>query len=66
MTITTPIAVALKELFYLGLSRTRSSCGYVKPLLDPGGGFTSASETAIGRYAAASEAKRLQIYNGYM
>jgi hypothetical protein len=32
----------LEKLLYLGLSR--SSNGYFKPLLDPGGGFTS--ETA--------------------
>jgi hypothetical protein len=42
----------LEKLLYIGLSR--SSSGYFKPLLDPGGGFTS--ETAV----------RLQIYNGCM
>ena len=43
----------LEKLLYLELSR--SSNGYFKPLLDPG-----------GRYETVSEVKRLQIYNGYM
>jgi hypothetical protein len=41
----------LEKLLYTELSR--SSYGFFKPLLDPGGGFTS-------------EVKRVQIYNGYM
>ena len=36
----------LEKLFYIELSRT--SNGYFKPLLDPGGGFTS--ETAAQRF----------------
>jgi hypothetical protein len=36
----------LEKLLYLELSR--SSSGYCKPLLDPGGGFTS--ETAAGGF----------------
>jgi hypothetical protein len=67
ISITTPIASALKN-YYIELSR--NSSGYFKPLLDPGGGFTS--ETAArrlqkcnGRYVTVSEVKRLQIYNGY-
>jgi hypothetical protein len=59
----------LKKLLYLELSR--NSNGYFKPLLDPGGGFTSEtaarqSQKRHGRYVTVSEAKRLQIYNGYM
>jgi hypothetical protein len=53
----------LEKLFYLELSR--STNGFVKVLLDPGGGFTS--ETAArrfqkrnGRYETVSEVKRLQ------
>ena len=38
-----------------------------KPLLDPGGGFSFRSETAVtyGTVTALG-VKRLQIYNGYM
>jgi hypothetical protein len=36
----------LEKLLYLGLSR--SSNGFLKPLLDPGGGFTS--ESAAQRF----------------
>jgi hypothetical protein len=57
----------LEKLLLLHLELSRSSIGYFKPLLDPGGGF--ASETAEnwnGRYVNFLEAKRLQIYNGYM
>jgi hypothetical protein len=48
----------LEKLFYLELSR--SSSGYLEPLLGPGG--------RGGRYVAVPvpEAKRLQIYNGYV
>jgi hypothetical protein len=53
----------LEKLLYIGLYK--SSNGYFRPLLDPGGGF--ASETAArrfqklnGRYETVSE-----IYNGY-
>jgi hypothetical protein len=47
--ITTPVVSALKKLLYIELSR--SSSGYFKPLLDPGGGFASAaSETAARRF----------------
>ena len=56
----------LEKLLYLELSR--SSNGFLKPLLDPGGGFTY--ETAArrfqkrnGRYETVSEVKRLRIYN---
>jgi hypothetical protein len=60
----------LEKLLYLELSR--SSDGYFKVLLDPGGGFTS--ETAArrfqkqnGRYVTVSEVKRFHIiYNGYI
>ena len=59
----------LEKLLCLELSR--SSKGFFKVLLDPGGGFNS--ETAArrfqklnGRYETVSEVKRLQIYNGYM
>jgi hypothetical protein len=48
ISITTPIASALKneKLLYLELSRSLN--GYFKPLPDPGGG--SASETAAKRF----------------
>ena len=59
----------LEKVLYLGLSRSPN--GFLKPLLNPGGGFTS--ETAArrfqnrnGRYETVSEVKRLQIYNGYI
>jgi hypothetical protein len=59
----------LEKVLYIGLPRI--SNGYFKPLLDPGGGFTS--ETAVrwfqkwnGRYVTVSEVRRLKIYNGYM
>lgn len=59
----------LEKLLYLELSR--SSNGFFKVLLDPGGGFTSETATRRfqkwnGRYETVSEVKRLQIYNGYM
>jgi hypothetical protein len=37
ISITTPIASALKNYYKIDISR--SSNGYFKPLLDPGGGF---------------------------
>jgi hypothetical protein len=50
----------------LSIELSRSSNGFFKPLLDPGGGFTS--ETAArrfqklnGRYRAVSEVKRTNI-----
>ena len=59
----------LEKLLCLGLSRSPN--GFLKVLLDPGGGLTS--ETAArwfqkqnGRYETVSEVKRLKIYNGYM
>jgi hypothetical protein len=49
----------------------RSPNGYFKPLLDPGGGFTS--KTAVrwfqkrnGRYETVSELKRLKMHSGYV
>ena len=59
----------LEKLLCLGLSRSPN--GFLKVLLDPGGGLTS--ETAArrfqkqnSRYETVSEVKRLKIYNGYM
>jgi hypothetical protein len=57
----------LEKLLYLEFSR--SSNGFLKPLLDPGGGFTSKTaawrfQKLNGRYEIVSEVKRLQIYNG--
>jgi hypothetical protein len=47
--ITTPIAPALKSYKYdIYLELSRSSNGYFKPLLDPGGGFNS--ETAAWQF----------------
>jgi hypothetical protein len=46
----------LEKLLYLGLSRSPN--GFLKPLLDPGGGFTS--ETAVRRYVIA----RSDVTNG--
>jgi hypothetical protein len=40
--------LCLEKLLYIELSR--SSNGYFKPLLDPGGGFTSASDVGILLY----------------
>jgi hypothetical protein len=58
-----------EKLLYIELSR--SSKWHLKPLLDPDGRF--ASETAARRFqnrndrhVTVSEAKRLQIYNGFM
>ena len=45
ISITTPIAPAMKKLLYLGFSRI--SNGYFKPLLDPGGRFSFRSEAVI-------------------
>jgi hypothetical protein len=59
----------LEKLLYLELSRSPN--GFLKALLDPGGGFNS--ETAArrfqkgnGRYETVSEVKRLKFYNGFM
>jgi hypothetical protein len=43
---------------------SRSSNGYFKPLLDPGGRFRN--ETTVTSHETVSEVKRLQIYSGYM
>jgi hypothetical protein len=63
ISITTPIAPALKNYCDIYLELSRSPSGYFKPLLDLGGVFTS--ETAA-RYVSVPEAKRLPIYSGYM
>jgi hypothetical protein len=59
----------LEKLLHVGLSR--SSNGHFKPLLDPGGGFTSETvalqfQKRNGRCVTVSEVKRLQIYSGYI
>jgi hypothetical protein len=46
VSVTTPVVFVLKKLLYLELSRSPN--GIFKPLLDPGGGFTS--ETAARRF----------------
>jgi hypothetical protein len=61
----------LEKLLYLHIELSRSSNGYFKPLLDPGGGFNSENaarrfQKRNGRYETVSEVKRLQIYNGYI
>jgi hypothetical protein len=55
----------------LHIELSRSPNGFVKALLDPGGGFTSETparrfQKRNGRYETVSEVKRLQIYNGYV
>jgi hypothetical protein len=59
------------KYFYNHARRLRLEKAILKPLLNPGGRFTS--ETAArrlqkcnGRHATVSEVKRLQIYDGYI
>ena len=59
----------LEKLFYVELSRSYN--GNFKPLLDPGGVFTSETTARRfqkwnGRYVTVSEVELLQINNGYM
>jgi hypothetical protein len=55
MPVTTPVVSALKNY-------SRSPNEYSKPLLDPGGRLISETATQ----ATVSEAKRLDIYSGYI
>ena len=78
ISITTPIASALKNYYYTPRALfSRTPNGFFKPLLDPGDRFTSETVSEAkrlqlqiqnwnGHYATVSEAKRLQVYDVYM
>jgi hypothetical protein len=68
ISITTPVVSALKLkkllLIYhisIKLSISRNSKGYFKPLLKPGGGFTSETETAARTEMARPLRNRFRI-----
>jgi hypothetical protein len=50
ISIPTLVVSALKKLLYRELSSSRNPSGHFKPLLDPGGGFNSETETAARRF----------------
>ena len=63
VSITTPIAPALKKLLYLEISRSPGACS--KQLLDPGGRFAAVSE-AQRQLCSRFRSETVKNYNGYV